>query len=625
MLYLSQMKKILVLCALFILHSLCYGQYISIKKLQKQLPSIHDSLQYVDALNRLGMLSYESNIDSSFYYTEKARNISDRLGYASGQAGAANNLGVIYDIRGNLQLALRYYNSAYNRYVALNDTGNIVQAFMNIAMVYKENGQDEKSLKSYQMAFDEGAKLSRDSIMSLVWYNYTEQFPEKINKDSIPVYINRAQQIAKKYKDDRVLNGIDQLTADYLIRNNQRDKGITILQQAYVKAIQNQLYYLSLDILVDLGDLFIKTDSAKAIKYYNQGLNITVQKGYKIYSEVFARKLYDFYIAQKDLSKAFYFSRELLELHDEQERIDNSSSIDYIQYALKDQQLESARIHSKYQLMLLSLALLISIITIVGIIVLWSNWKKLRRTSDALSLQFKQSEVTTEALETMNKDYARLIKIVAHDLRNPIAGINSITNIVRMDNTLSPELEEMIGLIEVSSQNCMELINELLKTDFDQQQNFNPEPINIDELLEQCIHLLSFRAKDKNQQLILNTNLDVNITADKEKLWRVLNNLIINAIKFSPEDSDIEIETQKYPDKIDILVKDKGVGIPQSLQSKIFDPFTTARREGTQGEQPFGLGLYISKQIIEAHNGKIWLESEPEQGTTFHVELPLDK
>jgi signal transduction histidine kinase len=71
------------------------------------------------------------------------------------------------------------------------------------------------------------------------------------------------------------------------------------------------------------------------------------------------------------------------------------------------------------------------------------------------------------------------------------------------------------------------------------------------------------------------------------------------------------------------MVKDTGLGIPDDIQDKIFDPFTTARRKGTQGEQPFGLGLYISKQIVEAHNGKIWVESEPGKGTTFYVELPI--
>jgi signal transduction histidine kinase len=74
-----------------------------------------------------------------------------------------------------------------------------------------------------------------------------------------------------------------------------------------------------------------------------------------------------------------------------------------------------------------------------------------------------------------------------------------------------------------------------------------------------------------------------------------------------------------------IAVTDTGMGIPANLQNKIFDPFTSARRQGTHNEQPIGLGLYISKQIIEAHHGKIWFESDAGKGTVFYISLPMDK
>jgi signal transduction histidine kinase len=73
-----------------------------------------------------------------------------------------------------------------------------------------------------------------------------------------------------------------------------------------------------------------------------------------------------------------------------------------------------------------------------------------------------------------------------------------------------------------------------------------------------------------------------------------------------------------------IAVKDHGIGIPAEMKDKIFDMFTEAKRTGTAGEQAFGLGLAISKQIVEAHGGKIWFESKPGQGTTFYVELPVE-
>jgi len=595
-----------------------------IRQIQKQLPFIHDSLRYDDALNRLGMLSYENNVDTSFYYTIRARAMADRLQYSQGKADATNNMGIIYDMTGNLQLALRYYNDAYNKYKTLNDSVNIVQTMMNIALVYQEIGKDQKAINAFKSTIAFGDKLSRDSIMALVLYNYTLVYPDAIRKDSILIYINRAVKIAGKYNDVRLVLAIEQLTADYYINNQQRDKGLALLQQDAASTIQRKLYYLCLDMLIDLGNQYATTDSARAIGFYKQGLDISGQKGYKIYTGRITRILYDFYISRKDNITAFYYSRQLLQLHDEQAKTDINSGIDYIEYAIKDQQLESAQVQSKYQQLFLLLAVLVAVMAICTLFILWRNWKRLTHTTEALSVQFHRSETAMEALDAMNKDYARLIKIVAHDLRNPIGGISAIAGIMQSSADVLPaETAELVDLIQVSSKNCLELINELMKTDFDQHQNFNAEPVDIDELLQQCVRLLSFRASDKKQQLLLNTSLRIKIPGDSEKLWRVMNNLIVNAIKFSPDGSEIAIDTLQLQNGIMITVKDNGVGIPVVMQHKIFDPFTSAKRKGTQGEQPFGLGLYISKQIVEAHNGKIWFESEDGKGTVFYVVLPI--
>jgi signal transduction histidine kinase len=448
-------------------------------------------------------------------------------------------------------------------------------------------------------------------------------YPGSFAKDSIPFYINKARQIATKYKDKRVLLAIEQLTADNYIKNGQKDKGVALLQQAAAGALENNLNYLSLDIIIELGDSFAPTDSAMAVSYYKQALNIAQKKKYTVYTESVSKKIYDFYTARKDTAKAFFYSQQLLKLHEEQEKVENNSGIDFIEYALKDQELEAAQGQSKFELRFLFLAAFICGLMVIILVVLWRNWKQLRKTSNALRLQFEQSESTMEALEVMNNDYSRLIKIVAHDLRNPISAISTISGMLHPDENLPADMKELMSLVQVSSKNSLDLINELLETDFDQHQKIKLEQVNVDEMLHQCISLLSFRAKDKNQQLTLNSNVHVKIKGEYEKLWRVMNNLIVNAIKFSPEGAQVHVESRIVENKLLITVNDAGLGIPVDIQNRIFDPFTSAKRAGTQGEQAFGLGLYISKQIIEAHNGKIWFESQPGKGTTFYVELPL--
>ena len=150
---LSHMKKALLWFLLsFSISFNAKSQSKELANIKASLPQITDSLHYVDALNRMAMLWYEKNIDSTFYYTSKAREIADRLSYGQGKADATNNLGICYEIKGNLQFALRYYNDAYLGYTKLKDSATKVQAMMNIAMVYKEMGRDGKAVAHYNSA-----------------------------------------------------------------------------------------------------------------------------------------------------------------------------------------------------------------------------------------------------------------------------------------------------------------------------------------------------------------------------------------------------------------------------------------------------------------------------------------
>ena len=107
----------------------------------------------------------------------------------------------------------------------------------------------------------------------------------------------------------------------------------------------------------------------------------------------------------------------------------------------------------------------------------------------------------------------------------------------------------------------------------------------------------------------------------REKIWRVISNLISNAIKFSPKGADIHVKVVNEGDNIRISVNDHGIGIPDNIKNQVFNMFTQAKRLGTAGEPSFGLGLSISKQIVESHGGEIWFDSMPEDGTTFYIRL----
>ena len=600
-----------------------FSQDEVIQAFKQALPSITDSPRYVDVLNRISMLSYEQNTDSTLFYANKAREIARRIDYAKGIADATNNLAVYFDINGTSELAQRYYSDAYNQYTGLGDSSNMAQTLMNIAMVYNNDGNNEKAVAHYKAALSMGKTLTRDSIMSLVIYNFLLQYPQQFAADSIDLYIDKATQIAQRYHDIRLLLAIQQLKANRYIQQGQRATGIRLLEDALAGGLREKLFYMSIDIIVELGDLYSTTDSAKAVGYYQQALDITKTKNYSSYERDMTNKLYDFYMARKDRAKVYDYSATLVQLYRKKQEIDNQSGIDYITYALKDQQLETIREKAVYANRLLWLEGIACLLAAVIISMLWRNARQNRRIHVTLEDQYKQLTATTTALEKSNKNYARLIRVVAHDLRNPIGAINSLAG-TKMNNNNPGKDGEWIQLVQKASQRCLQLISELLETDFEiREGTLQKEKVDVTTLVEQAVQLLNYRATEKKQQLIIQESTVHIIPADREKLTRALDNLVVNAIKFSPEGSTVKIITAETATGIVISVQDNGIGIPPELADKLFEPFeSTIKRKGTSGEQSFGLGLYICRQIIEAHGGRIWFESHPGQGSTFFISLP---
>jgi len=245
---------------------------------------------------------------------------------------------------------------------------------------------------------------------------------------------------------------------------------------------------------------------------------------------------------------------------------------------------------------------------------------KLTRLNQTIREQNIQLHRTLEALEQSQEDNTRMMKIVAHDLRSPVGGINMIAATLLHEGGHSDDHRGMLQLIRTTSTATLELIGQLLHV-HGRKENLKLDPVNLHTLLQYCVDVARFRANDKQQQLVLMAE-PVVMMLDRERIWRVLSNLIGNAIKFSPDRSVITIRLMSETGAVLIEVEDNGIGIPDSIRDRIFDMFTDAKRPGTSGEESFGLGLAISKQIVEAHGGRLWFESSVDRGTVFRVRLP---
>jgi signal transduction histidine kinase len=278
----------------------------------------------------------------------------------------------------------------------------------------------------------------------------------------------------------------------------------------------------------------------------------------------------------------------------------------------------------------LQIAVLLCLLTAAILFLIVRSWKKEKRNSRVLTGLNKQVEQQKIALEVTvkqldhqikTKDY--ILRVIAHDLRNPISAISTLTRIVSEEYENEEENKEFLEMAQSACHDSLTMIDSIIQL----SQQGRPETLkrqafDLNEMMIDCIDLLRVKAAEKQQAIVLHRAKTPQYTfADADKLTRVVNNLVMNAIKFSFPNSTIDVYVKDKNNFVEIAVKDEGIGIPADMQDKVFDVFTEAKRKGTAREATFGLGLSICKQLVEAHGGTIWLESKEGLGTTFYVQL----
>ncbi len=274
----------------------------------------------------------------------------------------------------------------------------------------------------------------------------------------------------------------------------------------------------------------------------------------------------------------------------------------------------------------LVVVILLSLLVIAGIFFVWYNLR--RKEKHVALLEEFNNEISAKNYELMEalgsleegqSQNAKITRAVAHDLRHSITRIHTTAHVL-LKKVPDDDLREVMELIKTACSNSIILINDLIKENdwFDKEKM---EDVDFQRVLQNCVTLLQTKADEKNQQLYLQGDSMI-VPLNRQKMWRVISNILNNAIKFSPENAIINVKLEKKAHTVLLSVKDHGIGIPTELKDKIFTLHPEASRVGTAGEESHGLGLSISRRIVEEHDGKLWFESEEGKGCTFFVELP---
>lgn len=252
--------------------------------------------------------------------------------------------------------------------------------------------------------------------------------------------------------------------------------------------------------------------------------------------------------------------------------------------------------------------------------------KELRKKSIELTKATEELKEVNQQLTTMDEQKDEFLYTVTHELRTPLTSIRSLSEIVHDHPDLTiDERQHFLGAVIKETERLSHLISTVLNLEKYEsgKQKLNLVSFDFSSVILELTESYKLIATEKGIVLELQIpNSMLLLHADKDLLQQVLVNLISNALKFTPEGGSIKIMVSDLEDTIQVSVSDTGKGIAAELHELIFDKFFQAKNQTIKKPEGTGLGLAICKRIIDMHNGKIWVESEPERGARFTFTIP---
>jgi signal transduction histidine kinase len=230
-----------------------------------------------------------------------------------------------------------------------------------------------------------------------------------------------------------------------------------------------------------------------------------------------------------------------------------------------------------------------------------------------------------ERLREADRLKDEFVALISHDLRTPLTSIMGYLELTLDDETIADDSRSYLEIVQRNSDRLLRLVNDLLFVARVEagELDLHPHEIGLAAIVRQSIEEATPRATDRGVELRAHVEEVPDVRADRGRMFQLLDNLISNAIKFTPEGGRVDVRLLAKGARVRIEVCDTGIGIAPAEQVRLFERFFRASTATERHIPGTGLGLYIASAIVDAHGGEIDVQSEPGTGTTFAVELPV--
>jgi signal transduction histidine kinase len=619
-----RIHSIFTLFFLFYLFSFsAKSQTSEIRTLQKKLINTPDSITYIDHLNNIGFMLHMKSADSCLLYGIKVKAMADRHNYSKGKADAICNIATALFLKGLYSQALSSYTKALLEYDSVSDTIGVAHMLMNSAVVYEVLGDPKNSLKFSRNSLNKASGLYSDSVKSMLYANHSFIMPKSAS-DSTDFYLTKAQEIAIRFNDQRSQLFINQLKSEKLLEKGNTKKALAVILEALQIAQRNKWEYHEIVGLDYYANYFLKVQKIdSAILCYNRSYDLAKLNGFITFKVEILKSLQKCYRLKGNKEKEAITNNLLINALEEEKNSNKNFIGDYFAYYNTQQELNQLAIQTKNNRWIIGLLVGFSVLLISIVIFIYVIYKKLRKSA-SLQIELNGKITKQNILLTQSDEFkAKLVSMLAHDFRSPLATTLSMARVMKEDNTFNKaELTVFYNSLESEVGTLLRTFDSILQWVKKQYSGYTAAPENVElyDLIEAAavIHQSLFHSKK-----IFFLNLiekTVTLNTDKEIIQFINRNLIHNAIKFSPEGGTITVALEKFNSEIIVSIKDEGSGMTPDQIDQLFSFGTTTR---SSIDQSAGVALTICKDFITKLHGRIWAESTPGQGTVFFYALPI--
>lgn len=586
------------------------------------------------------------DLDSALKYVRLGEALSRQINFRDGLAQNQNFAGVIYFNRGDLSKAMDFFLNALQ--LSEQPPRNPVElgyALNNIGNVYKQQGALTQAIEFMMRALQEFESLGDKRGIAYCCIRLAESYKAQKNYDAALMYAYRSLKLREDIGDKDGIQSSRILLGIIYSEIGDYDKALNFHHSTLESFRATNSRWGMATSLNNIAQIYLKqgrldTALSTAQVCYN------VAKGFSSKEKLMdiSRTLSDIYAAKGDFANAYTYLKRAEMLKDSVLNEQNVRAVANMQ-ALYDaqrrqNQIELLKKETEYQAFirnsLIGTVLLLSVIAILAV----SSYRQKKRAAaqykaqndsliklNALLAQERQrAEVERQRAEDASAFKTELLSIAAHDLKNPLQSILGFSVLILEELTERSSLADKIKAIQRAAERMLSLIKELLEiAAIDSQKiQLKKQKTYLVDLLYRVLDANRLQAEMKLQQLgfeVLSPNAVVEI--DVSWMREVFENLVSNAIKFTPFGKHISVALSEREDYVRVEVRDEGQGLSAEDMPKLFGKFQRLSAQPTGNETSTGLGLFIAKQIVELHGGKIWAESEGRgKGATFIVELP---